>query len=322
MPTPAAPPVVMLAARMPAGLVAALATRFEVIGPSSKPFAEAVAGLPSNDAARISAVVTMGTVPFGAAQISALPALGLICCFGSGYEGVDLDAARKRGIAVTHSPGANAASVADLAMGLLIASVRQLLNANAYLQNGDWERRGRRRHGGRGLTGRRMGIYGLGTIGEKIAVRAAAFEMEVGYYNRRPRPDVPYLHHPSLLELARWCDVLMIAVRADATTRHAVNADILAALGSDGHVVNIARGSVIDERALIEALRGGVIAGAGLDVFEHEPAVPEALRLAPNVALTPHIAGDTDEAHAAMTAMVMRNLDAWFGGQPVPTPVP
>ena len=322
MSTTAALPVVMLAARMPAGLVAALAVRYEVIGPSTKPFAEAVAALPPGDAKRIRAVVTMGTTPFGAPQINALPALGLISCLGSGYEGVELDAARKRGIAVTHSPGANAASVADLAMGLLIASVRQLLNANAYLQNGDWERRGRRRHGGRGLTGRRIGIFGLGTIGEKIALRAAAFEMEVGYYNRRSRPELPYLYHPSLLELARWCDVLMIAVRADATTRHAVNADVLAALGADGHVVNIARGSVIDERALIEALRSGVIAGAGLDVFEQEPAVPEALRLAPNAALTPHIAGDTDEAHAAMTAMVMRNLDAWFSGQPVLTPVP
>ncbi|MEO8135121.1 MAG: NAD(P)-dependent oxidoreductase [Betaproteobacteria bacterium] len=302
--------------------MADLATRYEVIGPSGKPFAEAVAALPSTDARRIRAVVSMGTVPLTAADMDALPGLGLISCLGSGYEGVDLGAARERRIAITHSPGANAASVADLAMGLLLASVRNMLGANAYLQSGEWERSGRRRRGGRGLTGRRMGIFGLGMIGEKIALRAAAFEMEVGYHNRRQRADVPYPWHRSLLELAQWCDVLMIAVRAGATNRHAVDMEVLRALGSEGHVVNIARGSVIDEAALIEALRGDLIAGAGLDVFEHEPSVPEALRLAPNVALTPHIGGDTDEAHAAMAAMVMQNVDAYFAGQPVPTPVP
>lgn len=167
-----------------------------------------------------------------------------------------------------------------------------------------------------------MGIYGLGAIGEKIARRAVACEMEVAYHNRKPRPDVPYPYHASLPELAAWADVLMIAVRADATNRHAVDAGVLTALGADGHVVNIARGSVIDDEALIAALRDGAIAGAGLDVFEHEPAVPEALCAMRNIALTPHIGGDTNEARAAMSTMVLANLDACFAGRPVPNPVP
>ena len=315
-------PTVLLGQRMPKYLVDKLSARYEVLGPLNGQFTEQVAALPRADAARVQALVTMGTCHTTRAAMDTLPALRAICCLGSGYEGVDLAAARERGIAVTHSPGANAASVADLAMGLLIASVRRMFGANAYLHSGEWESKGRRRRGGRGLTGRRMGIYGLGTIGGKIAQRAAAFEMEVAYHNRRPRSNVPYPYHASLLELATWADVLMIAVRADAANRHAVDARVLQALGADGHVVNIARGSVIDEQALIAALRDGVIAGAGLDVFEHEPAVPEALRAMPNIALTPHVGGDTEEAHAAMSEMVLANLDALFAGLPVPNPVP
>ncbi len=316
------PPAILLATRMPSALVGLLAARHEVIGPFSMPFAAAVASLPRADAERIRALVTMGTVVTRAADIHALPALGLISCLGSGYEGVDRTAARARGIAVTHSPGANASSVADMALALLLASVRRMLPANAWVQTGEWERGGRRYRGGRGLTGRRMGIFGLGMIGEKIAHRATAFEMEVGYFNRRPVPGSPYVYHASLLALAQWADVLMIAVRADASTRHLVDSDVLEALGADGHVVNIARGSVIDERALVVALQRGVIAGAGLDVFENEPHVPESLRLAPNAVLVPHIGGDTDEAQGAMAAMVLANLEAFFAGRPVPNPVP
>ena len=315
-------PALLLATRMSGVLVDQLAAHFEVLGPLQVPFTAAVATLPRADAERVQALVTMGTSDTTREAIALLPALRVICCFGSGYEGVDLAAARERGIAVTHSPGANAASVADLALGLLVASVRDLFGSGAYLHSGEWENKGRRRRGGRGLTGRRIGIYGLGAIGEQIARRAAAFDMEVGYYNRKPRADMPYRYFASLLELATWADVLMVSVRADASTRHAVDATILRALGPEGHVVNIARGSAIDEAALIAALRDGVIAGAGLDVFEHEPAVPAALRALPNVALTPHIGGDTEEAVAAMSAMVIANLDAFFSGRPVLNPVP
>lgn len=321
MTTPTLRPTVLLAIRMPAELTARLAERYEVLGPLGRPFSPRVEALPRADAERVQALVTTGLVDTTRAAIDALPALRAICCLGSGYEGVDLAAARARGIAVTHSPGANAASVADLAMGLLIGSVRKLFGASAYVHSGDWGKKSWPHRGGRGLTGRRMGIYGLGVIGEKIARRAVAFDMEVAYHNRRPRADVPYAYHASLLDLASWADVLMVAVRADAGNRHAVNADVLQALGSDGHVINIARGSAIDEQALVAALGRGVIAGAGLDVFAHEPNVPEALRAIPNIALTPHIGGDTNEANAATSGMVFANLEAIFGGRPALTPV-
>jgi hydroxypyruvate reductase len=316
-------PTVLIGANLPPEFVRQLKDRYEVLGPLAPPFAETVLALPRADAQRVSALVTMGTVRTTAAAIATLPALGLICCIGSGYEGVDLIAARARGIVVTHSPGANASSVADLALGLLIASVRRMFDANALLRRGEWKgNMAQRMVLVRGMTGRRVGVYGLGAIGEKIARRAVAFEMEVAYHNRKPRTDVPYPYHASLLELARWADVLVIAARADAGNRHAVDAGILAALGAEGHVVNIARGAVIDEAALIHALRKGIISGAGLDVFEHEPAVPEELLALPNVATTPHIAGGTLEAQAAMQELVCANLDAHFAGRPVPTPVP
>jgi len=268
-------------------------------------------------------LVTMGAVDTSRAALTTLPNLRLVCCVGSGFEGVDLAAARERGIVVTHSPGANASTVADVALGLLIASVRKFTEGQAFLRSGEWAGNfARRMPIVRGLTGRRVGVFGLGDIGERIARRALAFEMEVGYHNRRRRDDVPYPYFPTLLALAEWADVLAIAVRAGPATRHAVNAGVLAALGAEGHVVNIARGFVIDEAALIAALAAGTLAGAGLDVYEHEPEVPAALLALPNVVLLPHVGGATREAQAAMQAMVMANLDAFLAGRPVVTPVP
>lgn len=313
---------VLLAMRVGAAFHAELSARYPVIGPPERSLEALVAALPEAERARIRAIVTMGTVGASHAAIEALPALGLVCNLGSGYENVDVAHANARGVAVTHSPAANAAAVADLAIGLMIASIRRMSAGSDYLRSGAWEKSGRMRTGGRGLTGRRVGVYGLGAIGEKVARRAAAFEMVIGYHNRNPRPDVPWAYHPSLAALAEWADVLVIAARADASNRHAVDAGVLAALGPEGHVVNIARGSVIDETALIEALREGRLGGAGLDVFETEPIVPEALRTLPNVALTPHLGGDTREAQAAMGMMVLANLEAFFAGRPVPNPVP
>jgi lactate dehydrogenase-like 2-hydroxyacid dehydrogenase len=316
-------PAILLGARMPEGFLEGLATRYTVLGPLAPPFAETVAALPVSDAQRVRALILTGSTSASRASLACLPALGLVCCIGSGYEGVDLAAARERGIAVTNSPGTNAAAVADLAMGLLIASVRQLFNASATLRRGEWT-------GNstmcvpfvRGLTGRKVGIYGLGAIGERIARRAAAFEMEVGYHNRNRRADVSYPYFATLRDLAHWADVLVVAVRADASNRHAVDTGVLAALGADGHIVNIARGWVIDETALIRALRERIIAGAGLDVFEREPSVPAELLAMPNVALTPHIGGGTVEALAGMQDVLLANLDAFFQGRPVLTPVP
>ncbi len=316
-------PSILLGARIPDAFLHRLAARYQVLGPLAPPFAESVAVLPRSDAERVRALITMGSVRTTRAAIAALPALGLISCIGSGYEGVDLDAAHERAIAVTHSPAANASAVADLAVGLMIASVRRMFEGDAFLRRGDWKGNAAKRMPlVNGLTGRRAGIYGLGAIGEKIARRATALEMDVAYHNRKPRADVPYAYFPTLLDLAAWADVLVVAVRADATNLHAVDAGVLAALGGNGHVVNIARGSVINEAALIDALRSGTIAGAGLDVFEHEPVVPEELLALPNVALTPHIAGGTLEAQAAMQDMVCANLEAWFAGRPPLTPVP
>lgn len=316
-------PAVLLGARVAAAFMERLAERYDVLGPLTPPFPQAVAAMSAAEAARVRALVTMGAMETSRTALDALPALGLVACVGSGFEGVDLAAARARGIAVTHSPGANASAVADLAVGLMIATVRHFPEGNAFLRSGAWSGNYARRMAPvRGLTGRRLGILGLGTIGEKIARRAAAFEMEIGYHNRHRRDDVPHAYFATLHALALWADVLVVAVRANAATRHLVNADVLAALGPDGHVVNIARGFVIDETALVSALRGGVIAGAGLDVYEHEPQVPEGLLSLDNVVLLPHMGGGTHEAQVAMQDMVWANLDAFFAGRPVATPVP
>ena len=166
-----------------------------------------------------------------------------------------------------------------------------------------------------GMRGRKVGVYGMGEIGRKIAARVAAFESEVGYFSRSQH-DVPYRYLPSLEALAEWCSVLMIAVRAGADTHHAVDADILKKLGEDGYVVNIARGSVIDQQALVAALTDKTIAGAGLDVYAREPHAPDALTALPNVVLTPHIGGHTLESHIAMQDCVIANLEAFFAGKP------
>jgi lactate dehydrogenase-like 2-hydroxyacid dehydrogenase len=314
-------PAILLTTPASAKFHARLAERGEVVGPLPAPFADSVSALPAAEAVRVRVMVTMGTVRAPGDALARLPALGLVSCIGTGFEGVDLAHARERGIVVTHSPGANASAVADVAMGLLIATVREMPAAQAFLRRGEWQGV-KRMPPSRGLTGARVGIYGLGAIGEKIARRALACEAEVGYHNRRRRDDVSYRYFASLLDLAAWADFLVIAVRADAGNRHAVNAAVLQALGPQGHVVNIARGSVIDERALIRALQEGAIAGAGLDVFEHEPDIPGALLALPNVALTPHIGGATVDTARAMHDMVCANVAAFLDGRPVPNPVP
>jgi len=315
-------PIVLLGATPSASLRAALAQRYRVEGPLDEGAAHAARLLPPSVVARIRAIVTYGTAVTGTAVADALPALGIVCCIGSGYEGVDRAAMAARGIAVTHSPGVNASSVADVAVGLLIASVRRFAAGHALVRSGRWNSGADALPLSPGLTGRRVGIFGLGAIGERIAVRVVACEAVVGYHNRRRRDDVGYRYFDTLPALAEWADALVVAVRADDATRHAVDAKVLRALGPDGHVVNIARGFAIDETALIAALRDGVIAGAGLDVYEHEPLVPADLAALDNVVLTPHIGGGTREAHAAMEALVLRNLAAYFAGAPLPTPVP
>lgn len=269
----------------------------------------------------VDAVVTVGTMRADDAWFDGMPDLKLICCFGSGYEGIDVDAAARHNVTVTNTVGANAATVADLAVALLLASVRLVVTGDRLTRAGQW--RGENPAPllfARGLTGRRIGVVGLGAIGLKIANRLAAFEAEIGYHNRS-RKDVAYPYFETVLDLAEWADTLVLAHRADETNRHMVNAEVLAALGPTGHVVNISRGSAIDEDALIAALKNGTIAGAGLDVFENEPNPRTDLLTLPNVVVTPHIGGGTSEAIVAMGDTVIANLDAYFAGKPLPNPV-
>jgi hydroxypyruvate reductase len=310
------PSKVLVYSRFPKALMVRIGQRFELIDAAGKPPNQMFA---AEQLAGIRAVITAGGTLLPAAMMDTMPKLGAIVCYGTGYDGVDLAAAAQRKISVGHSPGANAASVADLAVTLMLAVTRRLLPADEFVRSGNWAaaKPSPMMSPQPGMLRRRVGIYGLGEIGAKIAARVAAFETEVGYFSRSRR-EVPYLYLPSLEALAEWCSVLMIAVRAGTDTNHAVDARILQKLGKDGHVVNISRGSVIDQKALVAALTDKAIAGAGLDVYEKEPQPPDALSAFPNVVLTPHIGGHTLESHVAMQDCVIANLDAFFAGQPLP----
>ena len=310
------PDKVLIYSRFPKALMARIGQRFDLMDAAGKPPTEVFT---AEQLSGVRALITAGGTPLGAAVLETLPSLRAIVCYGTGYDGVDLVAAAQRQIVVGHSPAANAAAVADLAVTLMLAVTRRLLPADEFVRSGSWSaaKPSPLLRPQPGNPGRRVGIYGMGEIGRKIAARVAAFETEVGYFSRS-RHDVPYQYLPSLEALAEWCSVLMIAVRAGRDTNHAVNASILQKLGKDGYVVNISRGSVIDEKALVAALADNTIAGAGLDVFEKEPHAPDALTAFPNVVLTPHVGGHTIESHLAMQDCVIANLEAFFAGQPLP----
>ena len=307
---------VLIYSRFPKTMMLRIGERFELMDGGGKPPGE---GFAADQRAGGRAMITAGGTPLGGAMMDTMPKLGAIVCYGTGYDGVDLAAAAKRGIAVGHSPAANAAAVADLAVTLMLAVTRRLLPADQFVRSGDWAaaKPSPLMRPQPGNPGRRVGIYGMGEIGRKIASRVAAFETEVAYFSRS-RHDVPYQYMPSLGALADWCSVLMIAVRAGADTHHAVDADILRKLGKDGYVVNISRGSVIDQKALVAALAGEALAGAGLDVYDREPHAPDELTGFPNVVLTPHVGGHTLESHVAMQNCVIANLEAFFAGKPLP----
>jgi hydroxypyruvate reductase len=310
------PEKVLVFSRFPKSLMQHIGECFELLDASGKPPNQMFS---AEDLAAVRAMITAGGSPLPGHVMDMMPNLKAIVCYGTGYDGVDLAAAKTRGIAVGHSPGANAASVADIAVILALAATRRLLVAENYVRSGDWgaAKPSPMMRPQPGMLGRKVGIYGMGEIGRKIAGRIAAFEAEVGYFSRS-RHDVPYQYFPNLEALADWCSVLIIAVRAGPETRHIVNADIFRRLGEDGYVVNIARGSVIDQAALVTALAEKTIAGAGLDVYAKEPHVPDALTAFPNVVLTPHIGGHTLESHQAMQSCVIANLTAFFEGKPLP----
>ncbi len=310
------PSKILIYSRFPKAMMVRIGQRFDLMDAAGKPPHETFT---VEQLSGVSAMITAGGTPLGRAMMDTLPSLRAIVCYGTGYDGVDLAAAAQRGIAVGHSPAANASAVADLAVTLMLAVTRRLLPADDYVRSGSWSsaKPSPLMSPQPGNPGRRVGVYGMGEIGRKIAVRVAAFETEVAYFSRS-KHDVPYQYLPSLEALAEWCSVLMIAVRAGADTHHAVDAGILQKLGKDGYVVNISRGSVIDQQALVAALTDKTIAGAGLDVYEKEPHAPDALTAFPNVVLTPHIGGHTIESHVAMQNCVIANLEAFFAGKPLP----
>ncbi|MGA1830925.1 2-hydroxyacid dehydrogenase [Rhizobium wenxiniae] len=251
--------------------------------------------------------------------IAQFPKLELIADFGVGYDGIDVAAAQARGIAVSNTPGVLTDDVADMAMGLLLATSRQIVEAQRFIERGDWAK------GGftwtKKVSGGKLGIAGMGRIGQAIARRAAGFEMEISYTDRQAIPGLPYTFVGDLATLAAEVDFLIMCVNGGEKTRALVDAEILRALGPEGILINIARGTVIDETALIAALDAGIIAGAGLDVFECEPDVPSALHGRPNVVVTPHMASATHATRKAMGDLVFENIAAHFSGQPLKTPV-
>src|ERR1700720_1550240 len=303
------PDKVLIYSRFPKALMVRIGQRFELLDAAGKPPAEVFA---TDELSGIRAMITAGGTELPARVMDTLPSLRAIICYGTGYDGVDLAAASERKIAVGNSPAANAAAVADLAVTLMLAVTRRLLPADQFVRDGSWAaaKPSPLLRPQPGNPGRRVGVYGMGEIGRKIAARVAAFETEIGYFSRS-RHDVPYQYLPSLEALAEWCSILMIAVRAGPDTHHAVDAGILQKLGADGYVVNISRGSVIDQQALVTTLADNTIAGAGLDVYAKEPHAPDALTAFPNVVLTPHIGGHTLDSNLAMQDCVIANLEAY-----------
>ncbi|HSB22554.1 MAG TPA: 2-hydroxyacid dehydrogenase [Burkholderiaceae bacterium] len=256
-------------------------------------------------------VVGLATAGFAdAALIDALPSLKVISSFGVGVDKIDLDAAARRGIPVGNTPDVLNDCVADLAIGLMIDVARGIGASERYLRAGSWPK------GAYPLqhrfSGKKLGILGLGRIGHAIAKRALAFDMDIRYHNRRPVTDTSIAHEPSLVELARWCDFLVVIVPGGAATHHLINEAVLNALGPKGYLINVARGSVVDEPALVRALQDKRIAGAALDVFEHEPQVPAELMALDSVVLVPHIGSATVETRAAMAQRVFDNLASYF----------
>jgi hydroxypyruvate reductase len=310
------PEKVLIYSRFPKTLMLRIGERFELFDAAGKPPNDMFS---ADQLAGMRALITAGGTPLGGDLMDLMPNLGAIVCYGTGYDGVDLAAAAKRKIAVGHSPGANAASVADIAVTLMLAAVRRLPVADQYVRSGNWAagKPSPMMRPQAGMRGRKVGVYGMGEIGRKIAARVASFETEVGYFSRS-KYDLPYQYFPSLEALAQWCSVLMVAVRAGPDTHHVVNSDVLRRLGKEGYVINISRGSVIDQEALVSALTDQAIAGAGLDVYAREPHRPDALTALPNVVLTPHIGGHTLESHVAMQDCVIANLEAYFAGKPLP----
>jgi lactate dehydrogenase-like 2-hydroxyacid dehydrogenase len=265
-------------------------------------------------------VSTWATARVDADLMRRLPKLEIVVGFGVGYDHIDAAWAGQHGVVVTHTPGVLDEDVADIAIALTLAATRRLPQAERHLREGRWP------SGAFPLTaslhGRVMGIVGLGRIGKAIARRAEAFGLRIAYHGRHKQDGVAYPYYPTALALAEACDILMVAAPGGPQTRHLVDARVLAALGRDGVLVNIARGSLVDEAALIAALSDGVILAAGLDVYEREPSVPAELIALDNAVLLPHVGSATGHSRTAMANLVVDNLLSWVDGKGPLTPTP
>ncbi|WP_341520017.1 2-hydroxyacid dehydrogenase [Pseudomonas sp. G.S.17] len=304
---------VLKIARLPELLNERLYAQYEVIDATENP-----ADLPAS-ALGVRALLANGESRVSRELIEKLPELEIIVVFGVGYDGVDVQAARERGIRVTHTPDVLTDDVADFAMALLLGIGRRTADADRFVRTGAWS------DGPfpftRKVSGARLGIIGLGRIGKAIARRAAGFDMRIAYTGRKPQ-DVPYDFFASVVELAAAVDFLVIAVGGGEQTLHLVDTEVLDALGPQGILINVGRGSVINEGALAAALRDKRIYAAGLDVFENEPQVHPDLLGLDNVLLAPHMASATQDTRQAMADLTLSNLAAYFAGEALPTPIP
>lgn len=275
-------------------------------------------GPPIEAAHDIRVMVVAGEATLDKALIERLPNLDLLACFTSGYDGIDIDWCRARGLPVTHAPGVNHEDVADHALGLILAARRQIASGDRQVRSGGWTAETRTITAS--LGSQKLGIVGLGHIGKAVADRAEAFRMAVSWWGPRPH-DAEWPRADSLEALAKASDILVVACKADETNRGLISRDILDALGPNGLLVNVSRGQVVDEDALIAALKSGALGQAALDVFIEEPTDPNRWSDVPNVVLTPHTAGATTAGVQGMLMLLMQNLQAHFAGEPLKTPV-
>jgi lactate dehydrogenase-like 2-hydroxyacid dehydrogenase len=271
-------------------------------------------------AARVRGIASMTTI--SAALMERLPKLEVVANFGVGYDAIDAGHARRTGIMVTNTPDVLTEEVADTTLGLLLNTIREFSASERYLRDGRWAGEGNYRLTPLTLRGRTVGIFGMGRIGKAIAKRLEAFGVAIAYHNRRQDPELAHAYHPTLHSLASAVDTLIVVVPGGEATRDAVNADVLRALGKDGVLINIGRGSTVDEFAVAAALKDGTIAAAGLDVFKNEPHVPQALLDAPNCVLLPHVGSASEHTRRAMADLCVDNLVSWFSGRGALTPVP
>jgi lactate dehydrogenase-like 2-hydroxyacid dehydrogenase len=264
--------------------------------------------------------ITYNTVRGDARTLARFPKLEIVSSFGVGYDHVDAAYARDHNIMVTNTPDVLTEEVADIAFGLLIATLREFIKADRYLRSGLWQTQQYPLSVG-SLRDRRVGMVGMGRIGQAIARRLDASKVPVVYHTRNPAPGLSYKHYPDLIEMAKAVDTLVVIVPGGPSTTKMINAEVMKALGPRGVIINVARGTVVDEQAMISALKSGTILAAGLDVFEREPHVPDELKAMQNVVLLPHIGSASVVTRNAMDQLVVDNLKAWFAGKPPLTPV-